>query len=280
MKSSYWHSYRNRTYKALRYIILTILAIAVMFPLFWMFTSSVKPMAEIISIPVKWFPSKVQWENFVNAWNFDTFDIYFRNSVIFTVAATLGCVLLASMAGYGFTKFRWRGKELSFLFVLSTMMLPIEVTMVPLFLVVKWLGMVNTLQGLIIPLMVTPFAVFYMRQFVESIPDDYIDSARVDGASELQIYLRVILPLAAPAIAGLGLMQALANWDQLLWPLIVNSKSELQVMTVGVAKMQGNLFSPIDLRIAISTIMCIPMIILLLVGQRRLIEMSALSGLK
>ena len=202
------------------------------------------------------------------------------NSLIFTVSATFGCILFASMAGYGFTKFQWRGREGAFIFVLATMMLPIEVTMVPLFLVVKQLGWVNTYQGLIIPIMITPFAVFYMRQFILSIPDDYVDSARIDGASELQIFFRVIVPLAMPAIIGLALMQALANWDQLLWPLIVTSKSDLSVMTVGVAKMQGNLLSPFHLRLAISVITCIPMIILLMIGQKRLIEVSALSGLK
>jgi len=245
-----------------------------------MFASSVKPVHEIISIPPTWIPSEFLWENYSKAWNYDTFDRYTLNSAIFTISATMGALLFASMAGYGFTKFRWRGREASFVFVLSTMMLPIEVTMIPLFLVVKWLGWVDSYQGLIIPMMITPFAVFYMRQFIYSIPSDYIDSARVDGASELQIYRHVILPLALPAIAGLGMMQALANWDQLLWPLIINSSDHLQVLTVGVAKMQGHLLSPIDLRIAISVIMCLPMLFLLMIGQRRLMEISSLSGLK
>jgi len=245
-----------------------------------MFVSSVKPVHEIISIPPTWIPTEILWENYSEAWNYDIFDRYFLNSAIFTITATMGALLFASMAGYGFTKFRWRGREASFVFVLSTMMLPIEVTMIPLFLVVKSLGWVNSYQGLIVPMMITPFAVFYMRQFIYSIPSDYIDSARIDGASELQIYRHVILPLALPAIAGLGMMQALSNWDQLLWPLIINSADKLQVLTVGVAKMQSNLLSPIDLRIAISVIMCLPMLFLLMVGQRKLMEMSSLSGLK
>jgi multiple sugar transport system permease protein len=265
---------------SLRYIVLIFFSLLVAFPLVWMLISSVKPLDEIITIPIKWIPSQFRWQNYVEAWKWDNFDRFFVNSLIFTLSATLGCLLFASMAGYGFTKFKWRGREGAFLFVLSTMMLPLEVTMVPLFLVVKQLGWVNTYQGLIIPVMITPFAVFYLRQFISSIPDDYVDSARVDGASELQIFFRVIVPLAAPAIVGLGLMQALANWDQFLWPLIVISKNDLQVMTVGVAKMQGNLFSPFHLRLAISIITCIPMVILLMVGQKRLIEISALSGLK
>jgi multiple sugar transport system permease protein len=263
-----------------RYLLLTFLGVIVVFPLFWMLTSSIKPLDEVIQIPIKWLPSEIRWENYVEAWNYDNFDRYFLNSLFFTLSATLGCLLFASMAGYGFTKFRWRGREGAFLFVLSTMMLPLEVTMVPLFLVVKQLGWINTFQGLIIPIMITPFSVFYLRQFISSIPDDYVDSARIDGASELQIFFRVIVPLAMPAIVGLGMMQALANWDQLLWPLIVISNSDLQVMTVGVAKMQGNLFSPFHLRLAISVITCLPMILLLIIGQKRLIEVSALSGLK
>jgi multiple sugar transport system permease protein len=265
---------------SLRYIILLIFSILVAFPLVWILSSSVKPLDEIIATPFKWIPSQIRWQNFVEAWRYDTFSRFFVNSLIFTVSATLGCLLFASMAGYGFTKFKWRGREGAFLFVLCTMMLPLEVTMVPLFMVVKQLGWVNTYQGLIIPVMITPFSVFYLRQFILSIPDDYIDSARLDGASELQIFFKVIVPLAAPAIVGLGLIQALANWDQLLWPLIVISKNDLQVMTVGVAKMQGNLFSPFHLRLAISVITCIPMVILLIIGQKRLIEVSSLSGLK
>lgn len=263
-----------------RYLIVSLLAILIGFPIFWMVTSSVKPVAEIISAPFRWLPSEIRFENYLEAWNSAPFNRFLVNSIIFTFFTTMGNLLIASMAGYGFTKFRWRGRDASFVLVMATLMLPVEVIMVPLFIIVKNLGWINSYVGLIVPVMVDAFAIFFMRQFIESIPDDYIDSARMDGASELQIFFRIVLPLSAPALAGLGMIKAMANWDQILWPLIVTSKEELQVLTIGVSRLQSNLQNPVNWRIALAVVLSIPMILVLLFAQRKVMEMSALSGIK
>jgi multiple sugar transport system permease protein len=265
---------------ALRYALLTLLAILVAFPMVWAVLSAFKPPDEIIAIPVRWLPSELHWENFSEAWQSGSFNRFLVNSVIFTVLTTGGNLLVASLAAYGFTKFRWRGRDLAFLFVLSTMMLPIEVTMVPLFLVVRSFDWVNTYQGLILPVMVDAFAVFFMRQYIQSIPDDYIDSARIDGASEIQIFSRVVVPLSVPALAGLGMIKVLVNWDQLLWPLIAAPKEEFLLLTVGLARMQSHLFNPLNWRIALALLLSLPMLVVLLVAQRYIMDTAALSGMK
>jgi multiple sugar transport system permease protein len=265
---------------ALRYALLILLAALVAFPLFWAVTSAFKPTDEIIAIPYRWLPSELRWANFSEAWQSGSFNRFLVNSVVFTVLTTGGNLLIASLAGYGFTKFRWRGRDLAFLFVLSTMMLPIEVTMVPLFLVVRSFDWVNTYQGLILPVMVDAFAVFFMRQYIQSIPDDYIDSARIDGASELQIFSRVVVPLSVPALAGLGMIKVLVNWDQLLWPLIAAPKEEFLLLTVGLARMQSHLFNPLNWRIALALLLSLPMLVVLLVAQRYIMDTATLSGMK
>ena len=242
--------------------------------------SSVKPVADIISIPFQLFPSTLRWENFSEAWNSAPFSRYLVNSIIFTICTTVGGLFIASMAGYGFTKFKWRGRNIAFLFILATMMLPVEVIIVPLFLIVKQFGWINTYQGLIIPVMVDAFAIFFMRQFIQSIPDDYIDSARLDGASEFQIFFRIVIPLATPALAGLGMIKTIVNWDQILWPLIAVSSDELKVLPIGLASLQSSLQNPVNWRIAIAVILSLPMVLVLLIGGRRVMDMSALSGIK
>jgi len=265
---------------SLRYIILILVSSVIAFPILWMFTSSVKPLSEIYAIPYKLLASEVRWENFSEAWESGPFNRFLLNSVIFTFFTTISCLVLSSLAGYGFTKFRWPGKEFAFLYVLSTMMLPMEVIMIPLYLMVRNMGWINTYWGLIIPVFVDAFSVFFMRQYIESIPDEYIDSARIDGATELHIFLRVILPLSRPAIAALGLIKALYYWDQLLWPLIAVSQQNMQTLTIGVARMQSVVFNPTNWRIAISVVLSIPMFIALLFASKQLMETSALSGLK
>jgi multiple sugar transport system permease protein len=152
--------------------------------------------------------------------------------------------------------------------------------MVPLFLVVRSFDWVNTYQGLILPVMVDAFAVFFMRQYIQSIPDDYIDSARIDGASEIQIFSRVVVPLSVPALAGLGMIKVLVNWDQLLWPLIAAPKEEFLLLTVGLARMQSHLFNPLNWRIALALLLSLPMLVVLLVAQRYIMDTAALSGMK
>jgi multiple sugar transport system permease protein len=188
--------------------------------------------------------------------------------------------MLASLAGYGFAKFRFPGQRVSFLFVLSTMMLPVQVIMIPLFIMMKGLGWVDSYAGLIIPLLVNAFGVFFMRQYMLSIPDELIDAARIDGASELGIFLRVVLPLCKPAFAGLGVLVGMAAWGEFLWPLLVSTSDEMFTMPIGLSLFKTNYWTPFNYLLAISVLMTIPPVIAFALMQRQLVESGALTGMK
>ena len=170
------------------FCVLLAVACIMLLPFYWMFSSSLRTMENMFSLPIQWIPDPVNWRSYVLAWQAQDFTRYFLNSGFVAVAITLSNLLLCSLAGYSLTKFHFRGQGVMFILILSTMMLPLEVTMVPLFLIIKELDWANSYQGLIVPFLVDGFGVFLMRQYMLSIPKDLIDSARIDGASELRIF--------------------------------------------------------------------------------------------
>jgi ABC-type glycerol-3-phosphate transport system permease component len=275
-------SYQRSAGTLLRYAVLIILTFIALFPIFWVVTSAFKSQAEVSRIPIKWIPSPWHWENFSDAWNARglPFGRYLINSIILTSTVTVLQVGLSTMAGYGFAKFRFPGRNLLFLFVLSTMMLPLQIIMVPLYMIIRSLAWQNTYQGMILPMVASAFSVFYMRQFIVSIPDDFIDAARIDGANELQVLMRVIVPLSRGAIAGLTLLQAITYWDAFLWPLIVAEETKMFTFAVGLMNFAGDVWSPEHWQMAMATVMMLPMLLLFVVAQRQIIENAAMSGLK
>jgi ABC-type glycerol-3-phosphate transport system permease component len=267
----------------LRYAVLIGLAAFALFPIFWAVTSAFKSEPEISRIPVKWIPNPWHWENFPEAWNARgmPFGRYFANSAILTGSVTVLQVALSTLAGYGFAKFRFPGRNLAFIFVLSTMMLPMQVIMVPLYDIISRLGWVNTRQGMIFPLVANAFSVYYMRQFMVSIPGELVDAARIDGANEFQVFLKVIVPMSRSAIAGLALLQTIAYWDAFLWPLIVAQESRLFTFALGLMALSGSdAWRAERWQMAMATVMMLPMMLLFIVAQRQIMESTALSGLK
>jgi multiple sugar transport system permease protein len=202
--------------------LLTIAGIGVtLLPYFWMLSYSLKTGSEVFELPIRWLPREPQWSNYPAALSRGAFGVYFFNSAVVALAVMLGNLLFCSMAGYGLAKFRFPYREASFRAILSTLMLPLEIVLVPTYLVVRGLGLVNNYGGLIVPLAVDAFGIFLMRQYIKDLPDSLIEAARLDGCSERGIFWRVILPNCKPALGALALLTFRDNWDQFLWPLIV-----------------------------------------------------------
>ena len=261
--------------------LLTILGIGVtLLPYFWMVSSSLKTGFEVFELPIRWIPRDIQWSNFPNALSRGAFGTYFYNSFVVAVAVTAANVLFCSLAGYGLAKFRFPLRELSFKLILSTLMLPLEIVLVPTFLVVQQLGMVNSYGGLIVPLAVDAFGIFLMRQFIKDLPDSLIEAARLDGCSEFGIFWRIVLPNCKPALGALALLSFRDNWDQFLWPYIIAASDALKTFPLGLAQMEGIDSAAYHEIMALAVMGMIPMIVLFLFFQRAFVRGIALSGLK
>lgn len=280
-RSAAWRQHPNlQRGSILAFCALAAIACVTLLPYYWMVSSSLKTMENMFAVPIQWIPDPVNWMSYVNAWQAQDFTRYFLNSGVVAVAITLGNLLLCSLAGYSLTKFRYRGRGLTFLMILSTMMLPLEVTMVPLFLIVKQLDWLNSYPGLIVPFLVDGFGVFLMRQYMLSIPSDLIDSARIDGASELRIFWMIIMPLCKPALVALAVFTFREAWDMYIWPLIIITKDSLRTLPLGISLFMSSYGTSWDQLMAIAVLGTLPMILLFFFLQRAFIQGIAATGLK
>jgi multiple sugar transport system permease protein len=260
-------------------LVLGVVAISLL-PYYWMVSSSLRTMENMFRVPIQWIPDPVNWRSYVVAWHAQDFTRYFLNSGFVAVAITLGNLLLCSLAGYSLAKFQYFGRGLLFILILSTMMLPLEVTMVPLFLIIKRLDWANSYQGLIVPFLVDGFGVFLMRQYMLGIPKDLIDSARIDGASEFRIFWQIVLPLCKPALIALGVFTFREAWDMYIWPLIIVSKDSLRTLPLAISLFMNSYATAWDQLMAIAVLGTLPMIILFFFLQRAFIQGIAVTGLK
>ncbi len=220
------------------------------------------------------------FDNYTGAVDKFPFMIYLRNTVVVTVGATLVTLLINSMAAFGLSKYRYAGRDLIFLIMISTLMVPVSVILIPAFLVIAKVGWVNSLWGLIIPGAATPTGVFLLRQYMLTIPDELLDAARIDGASEWRIYWQIILPLAAPAIAVLTIFSVMWRWNDFLWPLIVLSKSELFTLQVGLNAFQGELNVQWQYILAMTVLTLLPISIVFALLQQYITTGIASTGMK
>ncbi len=262
------------------FFIASLFALIFLLPMVYTFVSSLKSIEEIFTIPIKWIPDKIHIENFILPFTKKNFGIYFINSTIVAIAVTINQLFFSSLGGYSLAKFNYRGKDFLFITVLLTMMVPVEVTLVPLAIIVRNLGWMNTYWGLIIPVMITPFGIFWMRQFIITIPNDYAESGRVEGVGEFKIFLKIILPMCQPAIGALAIFTFMGNWNQLLWPLIVASKDRFRTIPVGLVAFEGEFFTPFNELFAMSITAVLPTLIIFLILKGRLIKGMAMVGIK
>ena len=271
---------RSNVLMVVRFVLLCLLAAVMLFPIVWIVSGSLKPLQQVFAIPVKWIPDPIQWRNYPEAWMSENFTRNLINSLVVLFAHVGIQVLFPSLAGYGFAKHDFPGKEIMFVIILGMSLLPLQIIMIPLFVIIKQLGWINTYQGLILPISINAFAVFFMRQFITSIPSEYIDAARVDGAGELNIFFQIVVQMVKPALVTLALLAALASWDEFLWPLIVISDQDLATLPLGISYLKSLYQAPAHWLLAVSVVMATPLLLIFLFAQQRIIESAAQTGIK
>jgi multiple sugar transport system permease protein len=263
------------------YLVLTLAVIAVAAPFIWMILGSFKDTAELRQSPPTWWPEDPSLDNYAELFSKNNFGVFFMNSIIVAVVVTAGNLLFCSMLGYALAMLEFPGKRALFAVVMGTLLIPGMVTFVPLFVLVANLGLVDTLPGLMLPFLVGPFGVFLMRQFILGLPKDLLDAGRVDGAGELRIFARIILPLCGPALATLGILTFLASWNNFLWPLVVAQTEDTYTLPVALALFaKGQNATNYGLLLAGATVVVVPILLVFLAFQRRFIEGIATTGIK
>jgi multiple sugar transport system permease protein len=275
-----YHRVWTQSRRWLGLLALLVLTAGFVFPILWMVTTSFQAGEKMFQLTTEWIPSVLHPENYPNAWSRANFSQYFINSGIVSIAVMAGNIVFCTLAGYGLAKFRFPGDRFVLLAILSTLMLPLEVTLVPTFLVIHQFGWINTYQGIIGPLLIDAFGVFLMRQSILAIPTDYIEAARIDGAGELRILLQIIVPQCLPALAVLAIFSFRDSWDQFLWPLTVVSLDQYRTYNLGLAQFGEDYGNPPTEQMAIAVLATIPVFVLFWVLQRLINKGFGLSGLK
>ncbi|MEO3813226.1 carbohydrate ABC transporter permease [Sphaerisporangium sp. B11E5] len=259
--------------------VLCFGASATAFPFLWMISGSVKPRPESVTSPPRLLPEAPTFQNFARLFAEMDFDRYLVNTIVVVLISMIG-VLLMAMAGYGFAKFRFRGRGLMFFLVLATMMIPVQVTMIPTYLVLNGVRLTDTLAGVALPGLVSGFGVFLFRQFMSAVPTEMIEAARVDGAGEAHIFWRIVLPLSRPVMAVQIVLTFIGAWNSFLWPLVVAGDERLYTLSVGVSLLNRQIATSPSLQMAGATLMVVPVLIVFVVFQRHIVQGFTLSGLK
>jgi ABC-type glycerol-3-phosphate transport system permease component len=262
------------------WLVLVVGALVVAFPLYWMFATAVRPKKEIFSGGLDLLPSTFVWSNFSDAWNKLPWDQFYINSIAIAAIAVPVTVFINLLAGYTFAKYKFPGRDVLFLLMISTLMIPIQVIMVPEFLIVAKLGLVNTWWGVLIPRAAEAFGLFMVRQFMVSIPDELIEAARLDGAGEFAIFRKVVLPLSWPVIAVLSIFTFMWRWNDFAWPLVVLQEQSAYTVPLGLNLMQGQYFTDWTGLMSMSLLSIIPMMLVFIFFQRYFIQGIASTGLK
>jgi len=264
------------------YTFLIILCLTTLFPFFWMISSSFKPETEIIFF--KLLPIEPTLANYVRVLTQYPFLRWYCNSIVVTVITVLSNLLLGSMAAYALAKFRFKGRDLFFLFILSTLMVPSEMLIIPWYAGASALNIDNSYLGVVFPGLVGAFSVFLLRQAILTVPNDLMDAARVDGMSEFGIFFRIVIPLISGSLIALGLLMALTTWNDYLWPLIITRDVDMYTLQVGITYAAQ---TDIDeygakwtITMASTTIACVPMLLLIVAAQKHFVKGIALTGLK
>ena len=265
-----------------KYAGLALGAFFMLLPFAWMIVSSFMSAAEIMARPLRWLPAELQLRNYEALAAAIPLGNMYANSLIVTISITVGVLLTSSLAGYGFAKFHFPGRDILFVLVLATMMIPFFVVLIPIFFLVRQLGWMDSYLGLIVPNIVTAFGIFLMRQYMLTLPDELLDAARIDGASELAIYWRIALPLAGPALGALAILAFVYHWNSFLWPLVVIRSRELATIPIGLNSLRVYASRPevINLQMAGAALAIIPVVAVFAVLQRHFVRGIALTGIK
>lgn len=270
----------NKVKKVILYTALIGGLVLTLAPFFWMLSTSFKSRAGFFAMPPEWLPAEPTLAHYKDLFEKVDFFRYFINSTIVAFAVTIFGLFLNSLAGYAFAKYKFPGRDRIFAVLIIALMVPGQVTMMPVFLILKELGLINSYLGLIVTGTVSVFGIFLIRQFVQTIPNELIESARIDGCSEFGIYWRIILPLCKPVLATLGIFTFMASWNSFLWPLIVMVREEMYTLPVALATLSGQHSTEYGLLMAGAVVVVLPVIIVFLFAQKYIIEGISTTGLK
>lgn len=262
------------------YVLLTVISLAVLVPFGWMLVSSVKLDAEVFTVPIQWIPEEFHWDNFSKIWSRVPLATYLMNSAILSVTITALQVLTGSFAAYGFAKVRFPGRDALFLAYLATIAVPWQAYMVPQYIMMERIGLVDTRISLILLQAFGAFGVFLMRQYYLSIPDELSEAARIDGLSEYGIWARIILPLSKPALASLALLTFVNTWNDYMGPFIYLTSNDLWTVQIGLRAFVGQFDAEYAMIMTGSVISVLPILVIFLLGQRYFVQGIATSGLK
>ncbi|PZA06535.1 MULTISPECIES: carbohydrate ABC transporter permease [unclassified Meiothermus] len=262
----------------LAYAVLLLGSLAMAFPFVWMLFTSLKPFQEIFSL---WLlPQHPTLDNYRQVLLQTQFPRWFFNSLVVAVITTLSVLFFDSLVGYTLAKLRFPGKGVIFVLILSTLMIPTEMLVIPWYVMSAENGWVNTYWGLLFPGLMSAFGVFLLRQFFQTLPSDLLDAGRIDGLSEFGVFWRVAFPLVRPALAALGIFTFLGNWNSFLWPLVIVQTAEMRTLPVGVALFSGEAGTAWNLIMAASSLAVLPVLLVFLFFQRQIIEGVVLTGVK
>jgi len=268
------------TKELLIHFFLILIAITMLFPFFWMFCTALKPPTEVLSWPPVILPKYPTLGNFIAVFTKWPFARFFFNSVFITSVATFCILLTSSAAGYVFAKIKFFGRDLIFYIILATAIVPIQSYLIMLYLVIVKFHWINTYQGILAPLIIMSFGIFFLRQNIYAIPDELIDAARIDGASEFFIYSRIILPMTGSALAALGIYAFSVTWAQFIWPLVVVNTKEMYTTELGLAMFQKRFTVEYGAISAAAAVCVVPALIMFIVFRRGIVRGVTLTGIK
>jgi len=266
--------------KLATYFFLTLGALIMIVPFIWMVSTSLKSQQQLFTWPPTWIPNPFVWSNYSEVFSRINFSLYGLNTLKISVAVTIGRLILCSMAGYGFARMKFPGKDFLFLLILATMMISAQVTMIPNFVIMRYLGLVDTHMGVILPQLADGFSIFLMRQFFLTFPFELEDAAKLDGCNPLMFYIRILLPNSKPILATLAVMTFQGVWNDFLWPLVMLTSPGKRTLAVGLSYLVGQYTTRWDLQMAGSVLTVLPILILFFLLQKYFVQSIKMTGLK
>jgi len=262
------------------YLLVLLVAVLINLPFFWMLVTSFKTEDEVFKLPPSFLPTIFDMRNYVGAFDLIPLGRYVVNTLIVALSVTGLQLVFNSFAAYGLARVKFKGANIVFMILIGTLMVPPEVTMVPLYVIIKNFGMIDSYRALIIPFMSSAFGIFLLRQFFLGIPKELEEAAIIDGAGHMKIFFQIILPLSKPALYTMALYTFLAHWNEYMWPLIVINSAEKQMIQVGISQFVSGWETQWTLRMAASTVAVIPIIVFFFFVQKQFVEGISISGLK
>jgi multiple sugar transport system permease protein len=280
-RSRTWYRLTFLLRRILIYVLLVVGSVILLFPLYWMLSSSLKPLDEINAFPIIWVPSRLAWENYSNMWNTVPFLTYFKNSCIIAITATIGTTFSSALVGFSFARLRYPGRDMLFLVAISTLIVPNWLTLIPQFVLFKNLGWLDTFAPLVVPqLFAQPFALFLLRQFFMTLPREVEEAAKIDGSGYFRIFWTIAMPMVRPALIAVAVFTFLYNWNDYFYPLIYLSSDSNFTLPLGLTTLQGQYVTHTEMLMAGLVLAVLPCIALFLACQRWFIQGIVMTGVK